>query len=68
MLTALPLLAVPIAIFIGGVGAVSVIKAVYVDKRELKCACMGGSSEVPLGFVSLTENLMMLFAGIWMLF
>tara|TARA_R110002124_G_scaffold11974_3_gene56789 strand:+ start:1514 stop:2299 length:786 start_codon:yes stop_codon:yes gene_type:complete len=68
MLTALPLLAAPIAIFIGGLGAVSVIKAVYVDKRELKCACMGGSSEVPLGFVSLTENLMMLFAGIWMLF
>ena len=68
MLTALPLLAAPIAIFIGGVGAVSVIKAVYVDKRELKCACMGGSSEVPLGFVSLTENLMMLIAGIWMLF
>jgi hypothetical protein len=41
------------------VGAVSVIKAVYIDKRELKCACVGGDSNVPLGFVSLTENLMM---------
>lgn len=68
MLAALPWLAAPLAIFIGGIGAVSVIKAVYVDRRELRCACMGGSSEVPLGVVSLSENLMMLTAGIWMLF
>ena len=52
-------LSVPSALFIGTVGAVSVFKAVYVDKRELKCACVGGDSTVPLGFVSLTENLMM---------
>lgn len=49
--------AAPVALFIGGVGAISVFKAVYLDKRELKCACVGGNSEVPLGFVSLTENL-----------
>jgi glutaredoxin len=55
----------PVALFIGTVGAVSVFKAVYVDKRELKCACVGGNSNVPLGFVSLTENLMMLLMGIW---
>lgn len=46
--------------------AVSVFKAVYVDKRELKCACVGGSSNVPLGFISLTENLMMIAMAIWM--
>ncbi len=57
----------PVALFIGTVGAVSVVKAVYIDKRELKCACVGGSSNVPLGFVSLTENLMMIAMGIWML-
>ncbi len=56
----------PIALFIGSVGAVSVIKAVYVDKRELKCACVGGDSNVPLGFISLTENLVMMAMGIWM--
>ncbi|MCR9111361.1 MAG: glutaredoxin [Rhodobacteraceae bacterium] len=56
----------PVALFIGTVGAVSVFKAVYIDKRELKCACVGGGSNVPLGFVSLTENLMMMFMGIWM--
>jgi len=55
----LPWLSIPGAFFIGTVGAVSVFKAVYVDKRELKCACVGGDSNVPLGFVSLTENLMM---------
>ena len=59
-------LSVPIAMFIGIEGAVSVFKAVYVDKRELKCACVGGSSNVPLGFVSLTENLMMVAMAIWM--
>lgn len=55
------------ALFIGSVGAVSVIKAVYVDKRELKCACVGGNSNVPLGLISLTENLMMVGMGLWML-
>jgi glutaredoxin len=59
-------IAAPLAIFIGSVGAVSVFKAVYIDRRELKCACVGGDSQVPLGFVSLTENLVMLAMGIWM--
>ena len=67
MIAALPAYTVaPISLFIGGVGAVSVIKAVYRDKRELKCACVGGDSNVPLGFVSLTENLFMIGAGVWM--
>lgn len=60
-------LSAPIALFIGGIGAVSVFKAVYVDKREIKCACVGGSSNVPLGFVSLTENVMMVAMAVWML-
>ena len=60
------LIAVPMALFIGVEGAISVFKAVYIDKRELKCACVGGSSNVPLGFVSLTENLMMVAMAIWM--
>ncbi|HEX8232169.1 MAG TPA: MauE/DoxX family redox-associated membrane protein [Caulobacteraceae bacterium] len=64
---ALTWLSVPIALFIGTIGAVSVFKAVYIDKRELKCACVGGSSNVPLGFVSLTENLMMIAMAVWML-
>jgi len=62
----LPIISVPVALFIGTVGAVSVFKAVYVDKRELKCACVGGNSNVPLGFVSLTENLSMIGMGLWM--
>jgi glutaredoxin len=53
-------IAAPAALFIATVGAVSVFKAVYIDKRELKCACVGGNSNVPLGFVSLSENLMMM--------
>ena len=60
-------LSVPVALFIGLVGATSVFKAVYIDKRSLKCACVGGESNVPLGFVSLTENLMMVGMSIWIL-
>ena len=64
---ALPWLSIPVALFIGGIGAVSVVKAVYIDKRALKCACVGGGSRVPLGFVSLTENLAMVGMAFWML-
>lgn len=64
---ALPWLSVPVALLIGTVGAASVFKAVYLDSRELKCACVGANSNVPLGFVSLTENLAMVAMGLWML-
>jgi glutaredoxin len=63
----LPWLSIPVALVIGTIGAVSVVKAVYVDKRDIKCACVGGSSKVPLGFVSLTENLAMIGMALWML-
>lgn len=63
---ALTWLSVPVALFIGTIGAASVFKAVYIDRRELKCACVGGSSNVPLGFISLTENLMMIAMAVWM--
>lgn len=64
---ALMWVSVPVALFIGSIGAVSVFKAVYIDRRELKCACVGGDSNVPLGFISLTENLMMIAMAVWML-
>lgn len=60
-------IAAPVALAIGSVGAVSVVKAVWIEKRELKCACVGGDSDVPLGFVSFTENAMMAVMGGWML-
>lgn len=64
---ALDWLSIPIALFIGTIGAISVFHAVYVQKRELKCACVGGSGRVPLGFVSLTENVVMVAMALWML-
>ncbi|MCC6597546.1 MAG: glutaredoxin [Alphaproteobacteria bacterium] len=60
-------IAAPAALFIGAIGTISVIKAVYIDKRDLKCACVGGDSNVPLGFISLTENIMMVAMAVWML-
>ncbi|RLQ86869.1 MauE/DoxX family redox-associated membrane protein [Notoacmeibacter ruber] len=56
-----------VALFIGIVGSISVFKAVYIDKRELKCACVGGGSSVPLGLISLTEDLVMVVMGLWMI-
>ncbi|MBY5371823.1 glutaredoxin [Rhizobium leguminosarum] len=64
---ALVWLSAPIAFFIGAVGSWSVYQAVYIEKRELKCACVGGDSNVPLGVVSLTENLMMVAMALWMI-
>lgn len=63
----LPWVSAPAALFIGSIGAVSVIKAVYIDKRDIKCACVGGNSEVPLGFISFTENTMMIVMALWLL-
>lgn len=64
---ALNWVSIPIALTIGTIGALSVFKAVYIDKRELKCACVGGDSNVPLGFISLTENLIMIGMALFML-
>ncbi|MGB3712029.1 MAG: glutaredoxin family protein [Erythrobacter sp.] len=63
----LPWISIPVAAFIGTIGAASVFYAVYVQKREIKCACVGGGSNVPLGFVSLSENLAMMGMAAWML-
>ena len=57
----------PLALVIGTIGGVSVVKAVWIDKRDLRCACVGGGSNVPLGFLSFTENVMMVAMAIWML-
>lgn len=58
-------IAAPAALIVSTIGAISVIKAVYIEKRDLHCACVGGGSEVPLGFLSLTENLMMMAMSVW---
>ena len=63
----LTIVSAPVALFVSSIGAVSVFKAVYIDRRELLCACVGGNTKVPLGFISLTENLMMMGMAIWML-
>lgn len=60
------LIAAPFALFVGSIGAWSVFKAVYIDNRDIKCACVGGGSNVPLGFISLSENLGMVAMSIWM--
>ena len=60
-------IAAPAALFVSTVGAISVVKAVYIEKRDINCACVGGGSSVPLGFISLTENLMMIAMSVWMM-
>ncbi len=60
-------LAAPLVLVASTIGAVSVFKAVYLEKRDLRCACVGGGSRVPLGFISLAENLLMMAMCVWML-
>ncbi|MFQ3244457.1 MAG: hypothetical protein ACI9SP_001088 [Arenicella sp.] len=50
---------------IGAIGSLFVVKAEYVDKRELKYAFVGGDRNIPLGAISLTENVMMMAMEIW---
>ncbi|AFY55694.1 glutaredoxin-like protein [Rivularia sp. PCC 7116] len=51
------------SLFIGVSGAISVVKAVYIDKLALNCACVGGNSQAPLGIVSFAENAIMAIMG-----
>ena len=53
---------------LGTSGAISALKAVYLDKRDLSCACIGGRSKAPLGVVSVFENAIMVVMGIGLLF
>lgn len=57
-----------ISALIGLLGSVSVFNAVYIQKRDLNCACVGGDTDVPLGAISFTENLMMLIMGVLFIF
>lgn len=57
----------PLALVIGIIGGVSVFKAVWIDKSDLKCTCVGGGSNVPLGFLSFTDNVMVVGMAIWMM-
>jgi hypothetical protein len=52
------------SLIVGCFGAWSVLKAVYIDKMDLNCACVGGNSKVPLGVVSFLENGMMVGMGV----
>lgn len=52
-----------IAILIGVPGMASVIKAIYIDKLALNCACVGGNTKTPLGIISFTEYAMLSIMG-----
>jgi len=56
------------SLVLGTSGAVSVFKAVYIDKLELNCACVGGNSKAPLGTISFLENAIMIGMGAFLLF
>ena len=58
-----PMLTGITSLFIGVSGGISVIKAVYIDKLALNCACVGGNSKAPLGIVRFTENAIMALMG-----
>ena len=53
-----------IAFIIGILGMISVIKAVYIDKLALNCACVGGNTKTPLGIISFSEYAIQALMGI----
>ncbi|MEO0805607.1 MAG: glutaredoxin [Cyanobacteria bacterium J06643_4] len=55
------------SLMLGTSGTISVFKAVYIDKLELNCACVGGNSKAPLGVVSFLENAIMIGMGVALL-
>ena len=67
MVGAFTIVMAPVALIAASIGALSVFKAVYIYKRNLKCACLRGYGKVPFGFISLLENIMMVGMGSWML-
>lgn len=56
------------SLLIGTSGGISVIKAVYIDKLALNCACVGGNTKTPLGIISFTENAIMAGMGAFLIF
>ena len=56
-----------LAIGMGFAGGYSIYKAIYIEKRDLNCACIGGGSKAPLGVVSISENAIMVLMGIGVL-
>ena len=56
------------SLILGMSGAMSVFKAVYIDKMALNCACIGGNSKAPLGIVSFAENGIMTIMGAMLIF
>lgn len=63
----LPIATGVVSTFVGIAGGISVFKAVYIDKKDLDCACVGGNQSVPLGIISFTENAMMAVMGLYVL-
>jgi glutaredoxin len=57
-----------VAVVLGGMGMLSVGKAVFIDHLALNCACVGGNTRTPLGVVSFAENLIMTLMGAALLF
>lgn len=49
-----------------GFGALGIARALW-KGLDLKCACMGGALNVPLGFVSLFENISMIVMAAYIL-
>ncbi|GAB4541636.1 MAG: glutaredoxin family protein [Pleurocapsa sp.] len=63
-----PLVTGVASLAIGVSGGISVFKAVYIDKLDLNCACVGGNSRTPLGIVSFAENAIMAVMGAVLIF
>lgn len=53
-------------IVIMGFGALGVIQSVL-DKRKIRCACLGSVFNLPMSTITIIENSLMVLIGIWLL-
>ena len=53
-------------IIIMGFGALGVIQSVL-DKRKIRCACLGSVFNLPMSTITIIENSLMVVIGIWLL-
>ena len=54
------------AVLLGALGALSIVRAVFVRGRQLECASIGGRSRLPLGLVSLPNQAGLVAVGLWL--
>ena len=50
------------------ISSINIYNIVYVEKRNIQCACLGGNTQLPMTYISILENAVMAVMAIYNLF